>query len=224
MSLLALAPAALSAAADWAAVWFDRRRTGWLTKPAVVILLITAFSLAGGWQGAFAWFGLALVFCLAGDILLMLPAHAFIFGLAAFLTGHICYTLCFSLPQLSPLPVLLPLLALVTLLGTAGFLPVFRALRRKAYGMSFMLPMTLYTLVLSLMLASALSLPFNPAWRRLPALLCAGGAALFYLSDVILARNRFDHPLPRGRFWTRLPYHAGQILLTAGVLLQTAVQ
>ena len=224
MSLLALAPAALTAAADWTAVWFERRRLGWLTKPAVLLMLLAGFSLAGGWHAPLTWFGLALVFCLVGDILLMLPARAFIFGLAAFLLGHICYTLFFTLAHPPPLRAFIPALALVTLLSWPAFVPVFRALRRKAYGMSFMLPMTLYSLVLSLMLASALSLPFNPAWRKLPALLCAAGAALFYLSDVILSHNRFAQSIPRARFWTRLPYHSGQILLTAGALLQFAVQ
>lgn len=224
MSLLALAPAALTAAADWTAVWFERRRTGWLTKPSVLLALLAGFTLAGGWHGALSWFGRALVFCLAGDILLMLPARAFIFGLAAFLAGHLCYTLFFTLAHPPSLGIFIPALALVTLLAWPAFGPVFRALRRKAYGMSFMLPMALYSLVLSLMLASALSLAYNPAWRRLPALLCAAGAALFYLSDVILSRNRFAQPIPRARFWTRLPYHSGQILLTAGALLQFAVQ
>jgi len=224
MNLLVLAPAALTAAADWTAVWFERRRLGWITKPAVMLALIAGFTAVDGWQGPLIWFGLGLIFCLAGDILLMLRRRVFIFGLAAFLVGHVCYTLFFNLPHPSPLRVLIPAITLVILLGWTAFLPVFRALPRKAYGMSFMLPMTLYTLVISLMLASALSLPFNPAWRKLPALLCAAGAALFYLSDVILSHNRFVQPLARARFWTRLPYHSGQILLTAGALLQVAVQ
>ena len=224
MSLLALAPAALTAAADWMAVWFERRRLGWLTKPSVLVALLAGFSLSGGWHAPLTWFGLALVFCLAGDVLLMLPVRAFTFGLAAFLAGHLCYTLFFTLAHPpSPRP-FIRALALVTLLAWSAFVPVFRALRRKAYGMCFMLPMALYSLVLSLMLASALSLAFNPAWHRLPALLCAAGASLFYLSDVILARNRFAQPIPHAHFWTRLPYHSGQILLTAGALLQFAVQ
>jgi len=39
MNLLVLAPAALTAAADWTAVWFERRRLGWFTKPAVMLAL-----------------------------------------------------------------------------------------------------------------------------------------------------------------------------------------
>ena len=154
---------------------------------------------------------------------LILPSRAGL-GLGILLVFLLLLAINYQNSLAYALAFLLIALALVTLLSWPAFVPVFRALRRKAYGMSFMLPMTLYSLALSLMLASALSLPFNPAWRKLPALLCAAGAALFYLSDVILSHNRFAQPIPRARFWTRLPYHSGQILLTAGALLQFAVQ
>ena len=41
------------------------------------------------------------------------------------------------------------------------------------------------------------------------------GALLFYLSDAILAVNkfRFDGQLPRGRSWNLTTYYAGQLLL-----------
>ena len=38
-----------------------------------------------------AWFVAALVLSLAGDVFLMLPKDLFVFGLGAFLLGHLAY-------------------------------------------------------------------------------------------------------------------------------------
>ena len=42
-----------------------------------------------------AWFVAALVFSLAGDVLLMLPREQFVAGLSAFLVAHLCYIVGF---------------------------------------------------------------------------------------------------------------------------------
>ena len=43
------------------------------------------------------WFVIALVFSLLGDIFLMLPSDKFVFGLGAFLLGHVAYTVGLNL-------------------------------------------------------------------------------------------------------------------------------
>jgi hypothetical protein len=46
------------------------------------------------------------------------------------------------------------------------------------------------------------------------------GAFLFYLSDVILAWNKFVSPIKNGRIINIGLYHLGQIGLIAGVISQ----
>ena len=66
----------------------------------------------------------------------------------------------------------------------------------------------------------ALSTIFDPAWSTGAAFLVSAGAFLFYLSDLILAWNKFVSPLQNSRIYNMLTYHLGQIGLIAGVVSQ----
>ncbi len=59
------------ASVNWLAVDRGWKKTRIFSKPAALIALIAWFSLAAGWQAGNLWFGLALVFSLAGDILML---------------------------------------------------------------------------------------------------------------------------------------------------------
>src|SRR3974390_2534504 len=62
--------------------------------PATLVALVIAACVLDPAADAHtrrAWFVVALVFCLAGDVLLMVPRDLFVGGLAAFLLGHLCY-------------------------------------------------------------------------------------------------------------------------------------
>jgi hypothetical protein len=50
--------------------------------------------------------------------------------------------------------------------------------------------------------------------------LAAFGAFLFFLSDIILAWNKFVAPINNGRIINIGLYHLGQIALIAGVVMQ----
>ena len=58
------------------------------------------------------------------------------------------------------------------------------------------------------------------ASTKLPAMLVSMGAFLFYISDIILAWNRFVTPIRNGRVINIAIYHLGQIALIIGVALQ----
>jgi uncharacterized membrane protein YhhN len=72
---------------DWVATGFNWKLVRYITKPATLLILILWFVQIGGLEGRLLWFGLGLVFSLAGDIFLMLPSRFFIGGLIAFLLG-----------------------------------------------------------------------------------------------------------------------------------------
>jgi uncharacterized membrane protein YhhN len=81
-------------------------------------------------------------------------------------------------------------------------------------------PIIVYSIVITLMLLSALLTLSNPDWAAMPSLLVSLGAFLFYLSDIVLAWNRFVSPIKNGRMLNIGLYHLGQIAIVAGVAMQ----
>ena len=73
-------------------------------------------------------------------------------------------------------------------------------------------PVIAYTLVISLMVHQAIALLAGGVLEQGRALLAIAGAVLFYLSDVILAANRFWKPWRYNRYSLYL-YFGGQLLI-----------
>ncbi len=212
---------------DWVAVAKDWPRVEYFAKPATMVALLAFVGVNGGFGPLGAsgttmlWFTLALVFSLAGDIFLMLPKNLFIYGLVAFLTTHIFYITGFN-----PLPPLkTPQLLVAGLLVLLMLLPMSQIYRRIAQGLErdgnskLKLPVLAYSLMISIMLLAALFTLLRGGWKPFHALAASAGAALFYLSDVILAWNRFVCPIPNGRVKNMIAYHAGQLLIILGAAL-----
>jgi len=209
----------LLAAADWLAIWRGWQRAGYLTKPAVLAVLLIGFGAQGLFSGSLLWFGIGLFFSLLGDIFLLLTHSYFIFGLTAFLIAHAAYIIGFN----QPLPEAGFPLYILGLVIFSGWLVLFgrleRALRASRRNARMRLPVALYSVVLAVMLFSALLTLFRPDWD-FPAAICAAlGGLLFFFSDTLLAFDRFVRPLKRARFWVRVTYHLGQLGLAAGALL-----
>lgn len=210
----------LFAAGDWLAVARDRRNLEVVCKPATLLtLLIGAWLLTRGphdaWQARFFLPGLG--FSLAGDIFLLLHGKRFFLaGLVAFLLAHVCYIAGFN-PTVPPWPsfaILIPIAGIGALLlrGLA------RGLRRHGAG-RMLAPVAIYSVVLSVMLFSAWATLFRPEWVALRRGLAVGGASLFFLSDAMLAWDRFVTPFPLARLWIHVTYHLGQIALAASIAL-----
>lgn len=208
----------LVAALDWFAL---ARRIKWLeylAKPGTMLVLILWLWLATGFQGLTLWFAVGLFFSLAGDVFLMLPEERFIPGLVAFLLAHVAYIIGFN-----QVPPPINLASLLVLLIVA--LPAVQVFRRIRAGLvrqgkeRLQLPVLLYSLVISLMLVSALLTLVQPdeLWPPGPALLASAGALLFFLSDTLLAWNKFVASLPGGRALVHATYHLGQYALTVAV-------
>ncbi|MBA4384484.1 MAG: hypothetical protein C0410_07085, partial [Anaerolinea sp.] len=76
-----------------------------------------------------------------------------------------------------------------------------------------------YGLTLTLMVLSALVTFFRAEWSLLPAVFCACGAVLFYVSDTLLGYDRFVVKVKHGQSFVHLTYHLGQIGLVTGAML-----
>jgi uncharacterized membrane protein YhhN len=204
---------------DWVAVARQDKRLEYFAKPATTTALLAWFVASAGLQGQALWFALGFLFSLGGDVFLMLPKDRFILGLVSFLIGHVCYLIGFN-PSLPPAN--LPM----TILGVLVGIVAVRAYRGIAAGLlrsgkqRLRLPVLVYSLALSLMLLSALSTLVRPEWQASAALLASSGALFFYVSDIILAWDKFVHPVRRARLLTMITYHLGQALIAIGVILR----
>jgi uncharacterized membrane protein YhhN len=183
-----------------------RRGLVLVAKPAASL----AFLLVGWNRFQFghpydAWVLLALVLCLAGDLLLMLR-RGFLPGLVSFLLGHLAYVVAFSvllLPRAWPAVWVLPPLAVSTV-AAAWLAPHLGRMR---------VPVLSYVAVITVMVWGALSVA---AVGRGPWFLAAG-AILFYLSDLAVARDRLVVKAFGSRAWGLPAYYLGQFLLALTV-------
>jgi len=217
MSVFWLVLSLAAAGANWFAVRRNNKLRAYITKPAVILVLIVWTITASGWRGDMLWFGFALVFSLAGDILLMLPPRWFVGGLLGFLCAHICYLVGFN-SSANPIPQDTFLyFAPVGLISFFIGKRINQALPPASLGKLRYL-ILIYSVVVGLMFYSALNTLLRPDWQNTAALMASAGAASFLVSDVLLAYDRFIQPLQNARLIVRITYHLGQITLAAAAL------
>lgn len=191
-----------------------------IAKPGVMISLFIWLSLSVGLSGAALWFGLGVTLSLVGDVLLMISLDRFfMLGLVAFLLAHLAYIVGFNIP----VPAINFFgIVFAVMIGLGGARVIRRILDRlPATGNGKMrLPIIIYSAVISVMLLSAMMKLVDISWSATSAALVGVGAFLFYLSDIILAWNKFVAPIQHGRIYNIAAYHLGQIALIAGVISQ----
>ena len=165
-------------------------RTGvWVTKPAVMILLIAwvlsqssfpAFLNAPG-TSPLVWFLLGLIFSLAGDIFLMLGTRYLPWGVGAFALTHLFYILGFGqIPPARAVWFPAAVMAAFLLIGYVFLISlIFSGLETRAQPKA-KAPAALYLLLVSLTLYSALLSWFDYRWEASASLLAVCGAALFF--------------------------------------------
>ncbi|GLQ48851.1 lysoplasmalogenase [Dyella flava] len=188
----------------------------WLCKPlATVLVLVMAWRAARPVSLAYRRRIVAgLVFCLLGDVLLMLPRDLFVPGLVSFLLAHVLFIAAFSSD---------------VRFAARGW-PWLACLAYGA-GMMFLLwpgvaaglriPVILYVFVLASMTGQALGRAF---WlhaqrdsRAFSARYAAAGAVLFMASDSLLAWDRFHAALPWAALYILATYYAALWLIAASV-------
>ena len=150
-----------------------------------------------------------LLFCFMGDIFLLGTADkVFRIGLAAFLIGHLAYITAFLVRGIDPVY----FLAAAVVTAAAGVL-VFRWLKAHI-PQNLMAPVLAYIVIISLMAATATGCTADGAPFRLLI-----GVLLFFLSDIVVARQRFIKAAFLNRVVSLPLYCAGQLLIasTAGI-------
>jgi len=156
------------------------------------------------------WISIGLVFSLAGDVLLEWSPELFVFGLGAFLLGHLAYLVGYLGDSKRFAPVAL----LLALIGGGS---MFATLYSAGLG-GLLIPVALYALAISAMLWRALARTSATGISRRSAWLAALGAALFVVSDSLIGINRFVSPFPEARYLIILTYWLGQWGIAASAM------
>jgi alkenylglycerophosphocholine/alkenylglycerophosphoethanolamine hydrolase len=208
---------------NWIAVYKSSRTMEYIFKPATMLALLYWTWQSVGLGGSMLWFTIGVVFCLAGDVFLMIPRDFFIFGLVSFLLGHIAYII-----GLNNQPPYFNLLgaALVVLLGIYMWwlYPKLVAGLNSKGKASLRIPVLIYALVISIMVYSAWMSWTRSGWQAQASLAVSLGAVLFFISDSILAWDRFVNPLSNARLKTMMTYHLGQIGIILGAILHLSLK
>jgi uncharacterized membrane protein YhhN len=208
---------------DWVAADRKIKLLEYIAKPATMLALLGWIGLQTGWGGAMLWFSLGAFFCLAGDVFLMIPRDMFIFGLLSFLLGHICYIVGLNnaAPLINLWGVFLVVLLMLFLLWL--YPKLSRGLAEKGK-QGLKVPVLVYSIVISLMVYSALMTWTRTGWPAAAALLVSAGAVLFFASDSMLAWDRFLKPLSHARLRVMVTYHLGQIGIIVGAMLHAILK
>jgi uncharacterized membrane protein YhhN len=206
--LALLLVAAGFALGDWVARVRHHVRLEYLCKPATLVALIaTALVLTPVPDAGVRrdWFVAALVCSLVGDVLLMVPTDLFVAGLAAFLVGHLCYVAGFWAHGPGGVAFAVAAGIVVVVVAPVGR-SILGALRTQR---ALAVPVALYMVVISVMLATALATG---------NVLAGAGAVLFVSSDAMIAWNRFVRPFRAADLGIMVTYHLGQAGLVLSLL------
>ncbi len=210
------------AAASWEAVmiWKDSNKFERLAKPAVMVFLFIWLYTGTRLQGNTLWFGTGILLSLVGDVLLISYSdRMFMLGLTAFLFAHISYLIGFQKELLNPTAWSFILIFFIFINSLRLLRRIIGAMRTTGQN-TLVIPVMIYSLVISLMLYAAMSTIFDPAWKTGAAFFVSAGAFLFYISDLILGWNKFVSPIKNGPVLNIITYHLGQISLIAGAISQ----
>jgi uncharacterized membrane protein YhhN len=183
--------------------WLDVYEVRLLSKGLPVLMMILLVR-RGEPDRYSRWIAAGLVASLAGDLLLEWSADTFVAGVLAFLLAHVFYVAGFLRRAAQPRLLLALPFAVWGGLVFAELEPGLGAMR---------VPVAIYAVALSVMGWRAAALvgadTGREPWRT------AIGAALFMLSDTLLALNKFGDPIAGAGYAVILLYWFGQLGIAA---------
>jgi uncharacterized membrane protein YhhN len=207
-AFLLLALTFVVAGGNWIAVEQGNKGLEYVCKPlTMVVLIATALALDVPDETVRTWFLVALVLCLVGDVFLMLPQDLFVFGLGAFLLGHVAYVGGMLTDGVSLVGLGIGVLVVLLAVGLLG-VRILRAVR-SGDDPALASPVTAYIGVISAMVATAFGTGSAVA---------VAGAGSFYASDALIAWNRFIRETPHHRLVIMVTYHLGQVGLVLSLV------
>ncbi|ULQ56189.1 lysoplasmalogenase [Flavihumibacter rivuli] len=196
------------------AIATDSTLVRFITKPLLLAFLM-AYFIAANKQSPLLrnWVLLGLFFSWLGDIFLMNEGDKFFLaGLSSFLIAHILYIIFFLRvrKQVSPAKPW----NIIVLVALSLYVGIFYFFLAKGLNESMKVPVFVYALTIATMLACSLH-AFGRDWNK-TALYCGLGAALFVLSDSVLAINQFLTPFKGAGLAIMASYALAQYFIATG--------
>ncbi|HSL73988.1 MAG TPA: lysoplasmalogenase [Ilumatobacteraceae bacterium] len=197
-----------AAGANWWSRWTGHRPTELWSKPLALGALIGVAATLDPLDPAVrAWFVVALVGSLAGDVLLLDGDRRFVPGLVAFLLAHIAYTVGLVVSSdWSWIGFAIGAAAAVALAATVG-VRIVRAARRAKPVLGP--AVSAYLVAISTMFCAAVAT--GHPWA-------IAGAGLFVASDSVLGWRQFVGSAPWMPVTVMVTYHLGQAGLVASLV------
>lgn len=198
----------------------NKQQFEYVVKPTILIWIISIFLQITPAQSKFYLWGLiAFLFSLIGDVILLfssLNEVFFLAGIGSFLLSHIFFIITFNQhPHQKPAYLKLkPIwIMAVVIVGLTLYARLFSHLDPVLKFAVF-----IYAAAISTMLLLALNrknqvAPNSFFWVML-------GAALFFISDSLLAINRFWLPVPLSGVWIMSTYMLAQYFILIGLVNQ----
>lgn len=192
-----------------------------LSKPFLMILLsiYLYLSVIPQKSGKVIYISLgALVFSWLGDNFLMFSSIApayFMLGLGSFLIAQVFYVIVFQMIRFGNKKGI----SLVTLIWIAVVLiySIDIWVQLKPFLGNYMIPVTAYLIVISIMAMSAAS-RFGKT-NTGSFLLCYTGALLFMISDTVIAINKWHHLIVNERLIVMTTYILAQWMIINGIII-----
>ena len=149
---------------------------------------------------------LGLLFSFGGDVALMFKSkRAFMIGLILFLIAHVIYSIVFTVYSGFVEGDLISALILI-LLAIIIYFYLYPGLEEMK------IPVLIYIFVITFMMNRAISTFSGEFFNNTQAVLISIGAGLFFISDLILAVNKFKKPFKYHRISLAF-YYSGQLLI-----------
>jgi hypothetical protein len=215
---------------EWLAIIFKWHRIKPYSKVLAMVILIfwTLFMFEFKFTPLVTLLFAAQIFGLAGDIFLLYSERWFLWGLGAFLAGHVFYLILIVNILIDGIRrddssfirfgvwfvVGLTIFVFILLFYKA----IVTVLLQKQPGKPFVISLFVYAFILtSVMVLSYLTviIRFGESW--IPWLLSIGGT-LFFISDFTLAYDRFVKRLANGQLGVMITYLLGQFFLAYGFI------
>ena len=203
-----LSIALVASVIDWLAVSRNSSRLEYVAKPmATAAFLATAASLDVVHGAPRTWHLVALVFCILGDVFLMLPRDSFVPGLGSFAIAQVLFTVSFLSADVESARLLVGLLIAIPV--AAGLARRYVGALRRTEHRDLVVPVVVYMIVITAMAVGSIA-SGSP--------ISIAGAIVFMVSDSLIAESRFV----RARAWhpvgIMVTYHAALAGLVLGQL------
>jgi uncharacterized membrane protein YhhN len=193
----------------------SKESTPWklASKPFASALFILTACLQPWTVPSYAgWITAGLVLSWIGDVFLIFSdsRKMFLSGLVAFLLGHVCYAICFYTHGVLDGWIAAGLAVLLV----AGAV-IFLWLRPHLGNMTG--PVIGYIVVISAMVGGALAVFNDAQWAADGRAAVLAGAVMFYLSDIMVARDQFVANAYINRIVGLPLYYAAQFLFATSI-------